>query len=287
MNASISDIDANYITISGNNIFAAVNSNLFISTNSGSSWKEVNNDLSDIYISSVIINGNNIFVGTDEGVFLSTDNGYSWIDINTGLTNANVKSLAISGSIIFAGTEYGGVWKRSVSDITNLTVSSNSINIDASDNSTATFTITSFTNWVVSSSETWLTANPNSGSGNAAITLTAQGNPTSSPRTAIVTVSGTGVVTQSITVTQDGVQTGINKNEISSIKIYPNPASMTLFIKGLTQDTFISIYDLQDNLILNRHLSENQIDISNLANGLYTIKFENKIGIMTRRFVKQ
>ena len=38
------------------------------------------------------------------GVFLSTNNGDSWTEVNTGLTSTNVYSLAISGTNIFAGT---------------------------------------------------------------------------------------------------------------------------------------------------------------------------------------
>jgi hypothetical protein len=51
------------------------------------------------------------------GVFLSTDNGLSWGEINTGLTEASVLSLAIKEDTLFAGTFSSGVWKRPLSEI--------------------------------------------------------------------------------------------------------------------------------------------------------------------------
>jgi hypothetical protein len=85
-----------------------------------------------------------------------------------------------------------------------LNVSTNTMNIAASANSTKTFDITSNTNWTVSSNQSWLTVSKGTGSGNTSITLTASANPATSTRTATVTVSGTGLTTQTITVTQEG-----------------------------------------------------------------------------------
>jgi hypothetical protein len=183
----------------------------------------------------------------------------------------------------YEGTRiYGHFFK-----IINLTVSTNSISINALDNSTATFNITSNTNWTVSSNQDWLTLSKASGSGNDIITLTAQANILTSTRTAIVTVSGNSIEDETITVTQEGTPSGTKKTENKNMQIYPNPTNTILFINGLTQNTKVSIYDLQGNLVLSKHLTENLIDISNLTNGIYMIKFENKMGIATRKFVKQ
>ncbi len=83
-----------------------------------------------------------------------------------------------------------------------LTVSTNALTIGSSDNSTATFNITSNLNWTAASNETWLTISNESGTGNSTITLTATANPNTTPRTATVTVSATGVPSQNIVVTQ-------------------------------------------------------------------------------------
>ena len=47
----------------------------------------------------------------ESGVFLSTDNGANWAQINDGLTNTTVRALQInSNEYVFAGT-YGGVFR--------------------------------------------------------------------------------------------------------------------------------------------------------------------------------
>jgi len=44
------------------------------------------------------------------GIFLSTNDGASWAEVNNGLTNHNVFSLAFYGTNLFAGTLGGGVF---------------------------------------------------------------------------------------------------------------------------------------------------------------------------------
>ena len=43
----------------------------------------------------------------DEGVFLTTNNGVNWIEINEGLLATDVRSLGISDTNLFAGTREG------------------------------------------------------------------------------------------------------------------------------------------------------------------------------------
>ncbi|MBI3233355.1 MAG: YHYH protein [Bacteroidetes bacterium] len=114
-----------------------------------------------------------------------------------GPTFYGVKSASKTTSIVESVTNYT---KSSV-----LTVSTNYLTINAPNNSTKTFEITSNTDWTVSNDQTWLTANKQSGNGNSTIILTAQENNSTTSRTAAVTVKGTGVTTQIIAVTQEGV----------------------------------------------------------------------------------
>jgi hypothetical protein len=51
------------------------------------------------------------------GVFLSTNNGTSWTQVNNGLTNTDVHAFAVSGTNLFAGTNGGGVFRRSLSEM--------------------------------------------------------------------------------------------------------------------------------------------------------------------------
>jgi ligand-binding sensor domain-containing protein len=135
------------IGVSGANIFAGTDQGVFLSTNNGTNWTEVNTGLPNIIVSALAVSGTNLFAGTwgdgvflstnngtswtaantpfsrfsqmlqvdtilfsgtDEGVFLSANNGASWTKVNAGLTDTNVVALAISGINLFAGTRGGG-----------------------------------------------------------------------------------------------------------------------------------------------------------------------------------
>ena len=50
----------------------------------------------------------------------------------------------------------------------------------------------------------------------------------------------------------------------SEIIVYPNPVVNTLYIIGLKENDKVSIYNIQGNLILNKQLIDNEIDVSNL-----------------------
>ncbi|MCX6138782.1 MAG: SUMF1/EgtB/PvdO family nonheme iron enzyme [Ignavibacteriales bacterium] len=108
-------------TISGgNNLFAGTTEGIYLSTDNGSTWKEVNDGLpTRSYINAIAIspgssgNGTNIFAGTmGGGVFLSTNNGTSWSAVNTGFSMGYynfINAFTLSGSNLFAGTG-GGVY---------------------------------------------------------------------------------------------------------------------------------------------------------------------------------
>ena len=90
-----------------------------------------------------------------------------------------------------------------------------------------TFMIESNIGWTVDCGEsTWLTVSSSSGSNNGNITVTAEENTSKSPREAIVTVSGQGII-KTINVTQGGF--------VASITV--SPTSLT-FISSAEQKTF-------------------------------------------------
>jgi hypothetical protein len=91
---------------------------IYISTDNGTIWNQVNNGLSNNIILSFLVNGNNVFVGTGNGLFLSTNNGAYWQQV--GLENIEVLSLNIRRDYIYAGTGGSGVFKRPLSEITGV-----------------------------------------------------------------------------------------------------------------------------------------------------------------------
>ena len=131
-----------------------------------------------------------------------------------------------------------------------LSVSSDSLNFIASGEQ-QTFVITSNTDWTVSCNASWLTISPDSASNDGTVTVTAAENTTTSQRTAIITIIGTGVdlngdgIVDSndaiqISVTQDaGVETSV-KN-ISNASFYAYFISNMLKVQSANAE-IITVY---------------------------------------------
>jgi photosystem II stability/assembly factor-like uncharacterized protein len=139
-NSLVYSLAVSHTSSGGTNIFAGTESDIinqsigvvFLSTNNGTSWTEVDSGIANIGIHAIAVSpkgtessGTNLFVGNYcGGVFLSTNNGINWISANTeDLTDSYVLSLASSpvgnGSTnLFAGTNKGGVFLSTNNGIT-------------------------------------------------------------------------------------------------------------------------------------------------------------------------
>jgi len=78
---------------------------------------------------------------------------------------------------------------------------------------------------------------------------------------------------------QDNVTTGINKISKLKLFLYPSIASKQITVTG----TFAEVFDIRGKLVLKEVFKNNQLDISNLCNGMYIVKTESGSG----RFIKQ
>ena len=109
VNTGLTEPNVNALAVSGTNLFAGTIWGVFLSTNNGTNWTTTG--LTNTLVSSFAIIGTNLFAGTDDGVFLSTNNGTSWTEVNTGLPeNPIILTLAVSGTNLFAGTGINGVF---------------------------------------------------------------------------------------------------------------------------------------------------------------------------------
>jgi hypothetical protein len=106
---------ANAFAINGEIIFAGTNTGVNVSTNYGTSWIARNTGLTDSTIKSLCADGNNIFAGTNNGIFLSNNSGENWTQV--GLSNSKVNSIVISDGYVLAGIDGAGVWKRALSEV--------------------------------------------------------------------------------------------------------------------------------------------------------------------------
>ena len=127
------------------------------------------------------------------------------ITIPSNIQNKN--NLEVVVMLLNAAGEIENADKKHIVNVgastNNLSISTSSMSFGAAYEQ-RTFTISSNTNWTVSSSATWLTVSPSSGSNNGTITVTAAANTSTSSRTATITISGTGVTSQPISISQAG-----------------------------------------------------------------------------------
>jgi hypothetical protein len=79
-----------------------------------------------------------------------------------------------------------------------------------------------------------------------------------------------------------------DKVSINSIFIYPNPTQNKLFVGGLNTELehLATIFDVQGKAS-NYQIENNEIDISNLSNGIYFLSLENEGVMFHRKFVIQ
>jgi uncharacterized protein YjdB len=149
----------------------------------------------------------------------ATNKNVTWSSGNTSVatvdTNGKVTAVAAGTATITVTTEDGNhkatcevtVNAPTVPPTPALSISLSSLEFVGAGEE-KTFTITSNTAWTVGSGDSWLTITPASGSNNGTVTVTAAANTATAPRTAIITVSATGVEQKIISVTQ--VATGEN-----------------------------------------------------------------------------
>lgn len=65
-------------------------------------WVRINGPFGN-NVSCFAVSGTNLYAGANNGIFVSTDNGTSWTEINTGSNTMNVNALTVSGMNIYAG----------------------------------------------------------------------------------------------------------------------------------------------------------------------------------------
>ncbi|MGA9293039.1 MAG: T9SS type A sorting domain-containing protein [Ignavibacteriaceae bacterium] len=98
----------NALACSGENLYAGTNSNIYISTDTGTNWIQLNPVISNRRVNALAANTatpeiTNLFAGTYNGLWLSSDNGRKWSSIDLSRAN-NMVSIAISDSLMLAGT---------------------------------------------------------------------------------------------------------------------------------------------------------------------------------------
>ncbi len=113
---------AKYDTI----LFAAANGGVFKSLDNGANWSSSSTGVTGA-VKSIVVVGGTIFVGTSSGflttnmVYRSDDTGKTWSAIDQGLLpQQTVNKLVADAQYLYAGTPGRSVWRRLLSQITEV-----------------------------------------------------------------------------------------------------------------------------------------------------------------------
>jgi len=239
------DLNSVYFSDANTGYAVGVIGRIIKTIDGGTNWIEQTTNVVDDLKSVYFIDTNRGYAAGQWGTILATVNGGSnWIP-QASVTNTELKSIFFTDANTGYAVGIGGaIIKKNNGTAPVLAVSSNKITIAAPAYSTQTFGITSTVNWTATSNQSWLTLNKTSGSVNTTVTMAAELNPTSASRTAMVTVAGTGVTSEIITVTQTAAgslfteQTGISLTGIMHASTawgdYDNDGDLDILLTGVT-----------------------------------------------------
>ena len=266
-------------------------------------WVQVNNGLaSDTIVNSMSSSSdlqfqgfttmyNNLLLGTgkDPGNVYSHHNsvtGYYWSALSTGI-QGSVNALAQYRNIVFAGGSDLWVLK---SDLKYLYTSKPLISwVPATGDSTTFKLFTTDFWWISTSQYDWLTFSPNTGTGDATITVTAKPNNTNSMRVGFAMINAS---VNMLTFYQDSVNTtGIDNPSSASVTIYPVPVEDDLVISVPNQpdNTRFAISNLSGVELLASQLTGNttKVNMSGFNPGVYVLKIYSGNRCTTQKIIKQ
>ena len=176
-------------------------------------------------------------------------------------------------------------WKdfTNIVEMPGFSLSATTATVKAVQGSSANIDISSDVTYSLNSDQTWLAVSPATGNGTSTLTFTATENSGNTLRIATVTVSATGVESQTITVTQEGKNTtGIDQLSIEpEFIVYPNPTTgkaKLVFRQIPANGIFITISDITGKNCFKQLIRENEswIDLSGNVPGIYIIKTDQE-----------
>jgi len=157
-------------------------------------------------------NGSTVSGTVTSNVAWTVSADQSWLSLNiasgdgnatlTFTANANLSPTTRTATVTIVVSPGLSKTITVTQEAATLSLSSNSLTIKGGNGSTATCTVTSNVTWSVTSDQSWLELNTSSGDGNATLTFTAGTNLSTSPRSAMVSVTVSSSLSKTITVTQ-------------------------------------------------------------------------------------
>ncbi len=205
--------------------------------------------------------------------------------------NQRVDTITVSGD----GVNSKKVIVTQAAGLATLSISKDSLNIDAVSNSKRTFSIYSNEAWNLTTNQgqTWLTPNVTSGSDSTVITLAYTANTSGTQRTDTVIVSANGVNPDTLIVTQTaGSVTGLADIRSVDVTIYPNPVAdnLSISIPNPPAQTSIAIYNIKGIEVYSSNITSvlTEVDMSGYSSGVYIVKIITPFNeIATKKIIKQ
>jgi hypothetical protein len=74
-------------------------------------------------------------------------------------------------------------------------------------------------------------------------------------------------------------------NSLNDFKIYPNPSSDYLNFNHKIE--YVKIFDIQGKLVLNRKINSNNLNVSELKNGVYIVEVFSENKKSSQKFIKK
>ncbi len=269
----------------GTNLFAGTEAGVFLTSTYGTSWTGVNTGLPKLDFYAFAKCGSYIYSG-GFGVYQKPTSGASWSELTSGLPpllDSDFESFAVSGTNVFAGDLGGGVywsntdgasWSAVNTNLTNLHVHALAVSgsklfagtdggVFLSTNLGADWTAvnTGLTDLNVQSLEVF-GSNLFAGTGNGVFVA---------PLSSLAGINET-------------------ENEDMHISIFSNPCNGTFQISNDASEVMqVELFDVTGESVLQKELCSgtNQMDISNLPNGIYIVKFTAFKGSFEKKLIKE
>jgi hypothetical protein len=82
---------------------------------------------------------------------------------------------------------------------------------------------------------------------------------------------------------------GLNDNALTQLSVYPNPTSDMLYLANADELGIenISVYDISGKVVLSQNSTANQIDVSQLPQGIYLLKTTTGSSTTSLKFIKE
>ncbi|WP_117881618.1 T9SS type A sorting domain-containing protein [Aureibaculum luteum] len=80
---------------------------------------------------------------------------------------------------------------------------------------------------------------------------------------------------------------GISDFGLGSISVFPNPSVHKIQIKGLQGLGEVLVYSIDGKVIINEALENDQLDVSQLASGMYYLRISTENGSVSKKMVKE